>query len=175
MRPEGYPAELNPPRASRPEHPLPPGSAPLHAARPDAACDIALLAGTYAALNELVTLVRESQTAFDLGLDDLVIFLTILTGNLQRWHRGGQQPPEHPATALESALVPMSQSAISRATGIARETVRRRVRHLESRAIIRIDARGAATVQPAFVARFLAQPPLRKLMYGFKANDQPTG
>jgi hypothetical protein len=117
----------------------------------------------YVALNELITIIQESQIALDVDVEDLVIFLTVLTGNLQRWHRSTQQAVRPEDGQLEIELVPMSQSAVARATGMARQTVGRRLRDLSNRAIVMLDENAAATANPNFVDQLLELPPLRRL------------
>ena len=118
--------------------------------------------GVYAALNQLVTFIQEAQLLLDLEVEDLVIVLTVLTGNLQRWHRAVSQSGGAGSASLEVELVPMSQSGIARATGMARETVRRRLRGLVARAILSLDGRGSAIVCAEFSRRLLAMPPMRR-------------
>ncbi len=131
------------------------------------ASDAHLLEGTYVGLNALVTLLCESQQRLGFSQDQLVIFMTVLSGNLQRWHRGGglrSGPNLLPAD--QSSFVPMSQSAISRSTGIPRETVRRHLRALQERGVIVVHDRGAVTADFIFAGKFLAQHPVRRLLLG---------
>ncbi len=114
----------------------------------------------YAAMNNLVTVIQEAQIVLGLEVEDLVILLTVLTGNLQRWHRGlGMELADG---QIEVELVPMSQSGVARATGIARETVRRRLRDLAARGVLTLDDRGAATANRDFADRLMALRPFRR-------------
>lgn len=131
------------------------GSAGLQTMAQPAVSVLALV--DYTALNELITLLREAQTAFDLGLEDLVMVLTIMIGNVQRWHRATQ-----PSDMI--SLIPMSQSAVSRATGLARETTRRRVQRLHQRGLVALDRRGAVTLDPHFARSFIGHRALRRLL-----------
>jgi hypothetical protein len=129
--------------------------------------DAGVLESTYVGLNALVTFLCESQQRLGFSQDQLVIFLTILSGNLQRWHRSGEMGGgSKQSSAGEVSLVPMSQSAIARSTGIPRETVRRQLRALQQRGVVVVHERGAVTVDFFFAGSFLAQPPVRRLLLG---------
>lgn len=91
----------------------------------------------------------------DIQVEDLTIVLTVLAGNLQRWHRSTDISTETTAYDEIVDLVPMSQSAISRSTNIARETIRRRLHYLSNRGIVSIDHNGSAKIQTAVAKRML--------------------
>lgn len=88
--------------------------------------------GIYEALNRTAVQFQELQRDTLLNADELLTLVTIATANLQRWQRKARAkgaPPE------EVTLVPASQSALARATGTPRQTMRRRLERL-----IEIDA-----------------------------------
>lgn len=135
--------------------------------------EIAIPSGAYVALNDLVTVTQELQALLGLDAEDLVIFLTVLTGNLQRWHRAGGRDDDRVTLDPDLDLVPTTQSAIARATGIARETVRRRLQSLQRRALVRLNGAGAATAHPACISQIMASPLLqrRRFLTGAPVGD----
>lgn len=149
MRPDGFPPPLSTGDTQAVATLAPPA-------------ELAGLPGTYVALNDLITVIQEMQNLLDLDVEDLVIFLTVLTGNLQRWHRGNNRETVQLALDHANDLVPTTQSAISRATGIARETVRRRLRALGARQLLSLNSAGAAIANPAVINRLLDMPQLRR-------------
>ncbi len=125
--------------------------------------DPALLPDVYVVLNDLVTIIQEVQSQLALDIEDLVIFLTVVTGNLQRWHRSTHREAMQFSIDQANDLVPATQSAIARATGIARETVRRRLRGLAARSLVTLNDAGAATASLATINQILTMPQLRRL------------
>ncbi|MFZ4109285.1 MAG: hypothetical protein ACOYKQ_02305 [Polymorphobacter sp.] len=78
-----------------------------------------------------------------LDLTEFLIYGTVLAANRQRGARvgGGADAPEY--------LIPISQSAISRATGLPRETVRRKVGALHLRGILLVIDSGCIVTEAA--------------------------
>lgn len=68
------------------------------------------------------------RRTFNLGHEDLLIMLTVGLGNVQRMLRAPDSEGETASAALvaQDRIIAMSRRAVARATGLPRETVRRR-------------------------------------------------
>ena len=100
-----------------------------HASRRPAGTPDEIQSDVYTVLNSTAVLFQELQRATQLNPDELLTLATIATANLQRWHR----TTGYKGAVLASIrLVPASQSAVARATGTPRQTMRRRLEKLIS-------------------------------------------
>ena len=93
----------------------------------------------YAVLNSTAVLFQELQRATQLNPDELLTLATIATANLQRWHRTTGCKG---AVLASIRLVPASQSAVARATGTPRQTMRRRLEKLIAMGTVGSSERG---------------------------------
>lgn len=85
------------------------------------------LAG-FVAVNQILSAGDLLRRTFNLGHEDLLIVLTVGLGNVQRMLRTGDDQGEAASDALveQHRIIPVSRRAVARATGLPRETVRRR-------------------------------------------------
>ncbi|HEX4696011.1 helix-turn-helix domain-containing protein [Sphingomonas sp.] len=99
----------------------------------------------------------------------LLIYVTVVTGNIQKLMRERNVPPEFTATAVlpREWVVPMSRSAIAAATGLPRETVRRHIAQLIERGVLIEDPRGGVTIVPGAIQDRGYEPLLEKLLTEF--------
>jgi hypothetical protein len=99
----------------------------------------------------------------------LLIYVTVVTGNIQKLMRERNVPPEFSSTAVlpREWVVPMSRSAIAAATGLPRETVRRHIAQLVERGVLIEDPRGGVTITPGAIQSRGYEPLLEKLLTEF--------
>ena len=84
-------------------------------------------------IDGLLLSLRSVLSATDLDLDDFLIYGTILAANKQRGARAQGGAVRADECDL---LVPISQAAVARATGLPRETVRRKIGGLLTRDLV---------------------------------------
>lgn len=99
----------------------------------------------------------------------ILIYCTVSVGNIQKLMRERSIPAELAATAVlpREWVVPMSRSAISAATGLARETVRRHVAQMIALGLLVEDPRGGVTMTPGSIQTRGLEPLLETLLADF--------
>lgn len=82
--------------------------------------------------NQFLATSAALRDAFGLGHEDVLIVLTVALGNVQRMLRTPDAEGLAVSTALveQDRIIPVSRRAVARATGLPRETVRRRTNAL---------------------------------------------
>lgn len=87
---------------------------------------------SYLVVADMLETHRIWRSYLGLDNDDLLILLNIALGNVQRFMRNVTERGSFLANVgiPQDAIVPISRRAIARATGLPRETVRRRVDRL---------------------------------------------
>lgn len=98
-----------------------------------------ILPGFYQVVNNTAVLIQELQRETSLNADELLTLATIATANLQRWHRTTSWKGD---SVVAISLVPASQSALARATGTPRQTMRRRLDKLAAMGAVHSVADG---------------------------------
>ncbi|HMT40489.1 MAG TPA: hypothetical protein PKC81_02530 [Sphingorhabdus sp.] len=96
------------------------------------AADAKLRLSGFLVANQFLATAATLRRAFDLGHDDVLIVLTVALGNVQRMLRTPDAQGLAASTALveQDRIIPVSRRAVARATGLSRETVRRRINSL---------------------------------------------
>lgn len=94
--------------------------------------DEALRLSGYLVANQFLATSAALRDAFGLGHEDVLIVLTVALGNVQRMLRNPDPEGLAVSTALveQDRIIPVSRRAVARATGLPRETVRRRTNAL---------------------------------------------
>jgi|JI7StandDraft_1071085.scaffolds.fasta_scaffold460569_2 hypothetical protein len=97
-----------------------------------AAADAKLRLSGFLVANHFLATSATMRRAFGLGHEDVLIVLTVALGNVQRMLRMPDAEGLAVSTALveQDRIVPVSRRAVARATGIPRESVRRRTNAL---------------------------------------------
>jgi len=116
--------------------------------------------------NQFLTTHRTLSETIQLGPTEVLIFLTISVANVQRLMRERAIPQELCGTTPlpREWVVPISRNAISSATGLPRETVRRQVAKMIARGILVEDPRGGVTPPPDIIAAGGLEPILEGMM-----------
>jgi hypothetical protein len=99
----------------------------------------------------------------------ILIYCTVSVGNIQKLMRERVVPGEFTATAVlpREWVVPMSRSAISAATGLPRETVRRHVAQMVANGMLVEDPRGGVTMTPGAIQTRGLEPLLETMLAEF--------
>lgn len=97
-----------------------------------AAADAKLRLSGFLLANQFLATAATLRRAFGLGHEDVLIVLTVALGNVQRMLRTPDMEGLAASTALveQERIIPVSRRAVARATGLPRETVRRRTNGL---------------------------------------------
>lgn len=93
------------------------------------------------------------STEHDISPSELLIFLTVCVGNVQKLMRERSISEDFTATSVlpREWVVPMSRNAVASATGLPRETARRQVQKLIDRGFLVEDERGGVTPPPGVI------------------------
>lgn len=110
-----------------------------------------------------------SRSNHQLNPTELLIYLTICVGNVQKLMRERSIPEGFSATATlpREWVVPISRNAIASSTGLPRETVRRQVQKLIERNLLIEDERGGVTPPPGVIGMLGLEPILEPLLTEF--------
>src|SRR5665213_3386650 len=99
----------------------------------------------------LLRTLRNLGPAFDFDYERMIIALSVTMGNVQHLVNTPEQLAAYPdlATVIPAELQrPVTRLAITRATGLPRETVRRKVANLVEAGVLVKDARGGVRLTP---------------------------
>jgi len=122
------------------------------------AADAKLRLSGFLVANQFLATSAALRRAFGLGHEDVLIVLTVALGNVQRMLRTPDAEGLAVSTALveQERIIPVSRRAVARATGLPRETVRRRTNALvESGHLLEWEG-GLRTAR-----RLVLSPPIR--------------
>ena len=99
------------------------------------AADGKLRLAAFVVVNQFLATSDVLRRTFGLGHEDVLIVLTVALGNVQRMLRTPDPEGLAASTALveQDRIIPVSRRAVARATGLPRETVRRRTNALVER------------------------------------------
>ncbi len=131
-------------------------------------------AAIFPLLNLFLAMLRALSEHEEMGPSVLLIYCTVCVGNIQKLMRERKVPNDYIATAVlpREWVVPMSRSAISAATGLPRETVRRHVGHLIEKGLLIEDPRGGVTIVPGAIQDRGYEPLLEKLLTEFARTSE---
>lgn len=119
--------------------------------------------------NLFLTMHRTLSAPMDLGPTELLVYVTIAIANVQRLMRERCIPPGYSGTEIlpREWVVPISRNAISSATGLPRETVRRHVAKMIESGLLVEDARGGVTSAVGMIQNNGLEPLLASLLAEF--------
>lgn len=105
---------------------------------------------------------------------ELLIYVTVGNGNVQKLMREREIPTRYAATAVlpRDLVIPISRNAIATATGLPRETVRRQVAKMIERGLFYEDPRGGVTLPVGVIDDFDLAPMLDTLLTNFARAAQ---
>lgn len=108
---------------------------------------------SYMVVTDMLETNRIWRTALRLDNDDLMVLLNIALANVQRFmrDRAGRDPFLANVGVPQDVIVPISRRAIARATGLPRETVRRRVDRLIAEGLV-VELAGGVRSRPRILA-----------------------
>lgn len=108
---------------------------------------------SYLVVGDMLETNRIWREYLGLDNDDLMVLLNIALANVQRFMRDrvGRDPFLANVGIPQDAIVPISRRAIARATGLPRETVRRRVDRLIAEGLV-VELTGGVRSRPRILA-----------------------
>lgn len=119
--------------------------------------------------NLFLTLHRTMTEAAPIGPTELLIYITVSVANVQKLMRERVIPECYAATEIlpREWVVPISRNAIATASGLPRETVRRRVAAMIETGMLIEDPRGGVTVPVGVIKDRGYEPLLEAMMTDF--------
>ena len=122
-----------------------------------------------ALMNLFLTTHRTMTGASSIGPTELLIYVTVSVANVQKLMRERVIPECYAATEIlpREWVVPISRNAIATASGLPRETVRRRVAAMIETGILIEDARGGVTLPIGVIQDRGYEPVLEAMMTDF--------
>jgi len=122
-----------------------------------------------ALMNLFLTTHRTMAEASSIGPTELLIYVTVSVANVQKLMRERVIPECYAATDIlpREWVVPISRNAIATASGLPRETVRRRVAAMIETGILIEDARGGVTLPIGVIKDRGYEPVLEAMMTDF--------
>lgn len=122
-----------------------------------------------ALMNLFLTTQRTMTEASAIGPTELLIYVTVSVANVQKLMRERVIPECYAATDIlpREWVVPISRNAIATASGLPRETVRRRVAAMIETGILIEDARGGVTLPIGVIKDRGFEPVLEAMMTDF--------